>query len=163
MACAVKTLKSIKAPSSDGLLAEHLKAGGEAVLMWLVGILNATVELEIIPNVMKCGVVVPVYKGAGKDPFSVDSYGGITLSSVLTKVLEFLLLERLELIVSEKGLPHVNQSAYRKRISCADAIFATQESIVRYVKEGSQVFMCLYDVQKAFDSGGICSTAGKAL
>ena len=37
-------------------------------------------------------------------------------------------------------------------MSCDDAIFATQEVIARYVRGGSQVFMCLYDMQKAFDS-----------
>ena len=52
----------------------------------------------------------------------------------------------------EAGLPHPNQSAYRKRVSCADAIFASQEVISRYLKEGSRMYMCLYDLQKAFDS-----------
>ena len=37
-------------------------------------------------------------------------------------------------------------------MSCDDAIFATQEVIAQYVRAESQVFMCLYDVQKAFDS-----------
>ena len=50
------------------------------------------------------------------------------------------------------GLPHVNQSAYRRGVSCADAIFATQEMIARYLGGGSRVYMCLYDLQKAFDS-----------
>ena len=45
--------------------------------------------------------------------------------------------------------PHPNQSAYRKRVSCADAIFVTQEVIARYMKGGSRVFMCWYE---AFDS-----------
>ena len=51
----------------------------------------------------------------------------------------------------EAGLPHVNQSAYRKAVSCADAIFGTQEIIVRYLRGGSCVYMCLYDLQKEFD------------
>ena len=52
----------------------------------------------------------------------------------------------------EAGIPHVNQSAYMNGISCSDAIFATQEVIARYVREGGRVHMCLYDLQKAFDS-----------
>ena len=31
---------------------------------------------------LKSGVVVPVYKGGGKDPKSVHSYRGVTLTSV---------------------------------------------------------------------------------
>ena len=44
---AVSRLKKKKAPGPDGLLAEHLRAGGEAVVIWLRNILNVTVELEI--------------------------------------------------------------------------------------------------------------------
>ena len=81
-----------------------------------------------------------------------DSYRGITLTSMVSKVLEFLMLERLESVFVAAGLPHINQSAYRRAVSCADATFATQEVIARYLREGSRVYMCLYDLQKAFDS-----------
>ena len=63
----------------------------------------------------------------GKDPPKVDSYRVVNLTSMVAKVLEFLILERLQSVFLEAGLPHVNQSAYRKAVSCADAIFATQE------------------------------------
>ena len=62
------------------------------------------------------------------------------------------LLDRLQLVFLEAGLSHVNQSAYWKRVSCADAIFATQEVIARCLQGGDNVFMCLYDLQKVFDS-----------
>ena len=55
------------------------------------------------------------------------------------------------MVFMECNVPHVNQSAYMKKLSCADAIFATQEVIARYLKGGSRVYMCLYDLQKAFD------------
>ena len=49
---AVRKLKKRKDPGPDGLLAEHLKAGGEAVNIWLRNILNAVVELEVISEVL---------------------------------------------------------------------------------------------------------------
>ena len=136
VARAVHKLKKKKAPGPDGLLAEHLKAGGDAVIIWLRNISNAVVELEVIPDVMKRGVVVPVYKGGGKDSLKIDSYRGITLTSMVAKVLEFLLLEHLHCVFLEAGLPHINQTAYRRAVSCADAIFVTQELIAKYMKGG---------------------------
>ena len=133
-------------------MAEHMKGSGDAVVIWLLRILNAVVELEVVPDLLKEGFIVPVYKGGSKDPLRVDSYRGVTLTSVVAKVLEFLFLERLRLVFMEAGLPHVNQSAYRKVVSCADAIFATQEIVARYLRGGSHVYICLYDLQKAFDS-----------
>ena len=41
---------------------------------------------------------------------------------------------------------------YQENVSCADAIFATLEIINRYLQEDCNVFMCLYDLQKVFDS-----------
>ena len=52
----------------------------------------------------------------------------------------------------EAGLPHVNQSAYRKAVSCSDAVFAKQGIIARYLRGRGPVHMCLYDLQKDFDS-----------
>ena len=49
------------------------------IVIWLKNILNATVELESVPTVLKRGVIVPVYKEGGKDPMKVDSYRVITL------------------------------------------------------------------------------------
>ena len=132
MGFAIRKLKRRKAPGSDKLMAEHLIEGGDVVTTWLTGILNAVIDLESVPDSLKRGVVVPVYKGSGKDPLQVESYRGVTLSSVVTKVLEFLVLERLQMVFLEASIPHPNQSAYRKRVSCADSIFATQEVSGKY-------------------------------
>ena len=131
---AVKKLKKRKVPGHDNLLAEHLIEGGPCVITWLTGIMNAIIDHEYIPESFKCDLVVPIYKGAGKDPLATNSYRGITLSPVFSKVLEFLILERLGLVFMEANIPHVNQSAYRKKVSCEDAIFATHEVIARYLK-----------------------------
>ena len=108
---AVSRLKLRKAAGPDGLMAEHLRNGGDTLVIWLMNILNSVVELEAIPGFLKMGNLVPVYKGGGKDPFLVNSYRGITVTSTIAKVLEFLILGRLEAVFSEAGIPHVNQTA----------------------------------------------------
>ena len=107
--------------------------------MWLMNILNVVVELEVVLEVLKRGVVVPVYKSGGRNSLKLDSYRGVTLTSMVGKVLEFLLLKECGWVFFEENLPHVNQTAYQKSVSCADAIFATQEVIARYVRGGSKV------------------------
>ena len=122
------------------------------VTLLLYKIFNAIIEFGMIPSVLKIGVTIPVYKGGGKDPLDVQSYRGISLNSVIFKILERLILDRLEPVYSGGGIPHPNQSAYRKEISCGDAIFATLETLIRFLQEKCSVYMCLYDLQKAFDS-----------
>ena len=145
-------MKGNKSTGPDNVMAEHVKYGGILIITWLTEILNATVDAEQIPSCLKRGITVPVYKGGGKDPLNVNSYRGITINSVISKVLETLILNRLEPLFMDAGVPHPNQSAYRKSVSCADAIFATQEVLNRYLLEGGKVYMCLYDLEKALDS-----------
>ena len=71
------------------------------MILWLTGILNSIIDLEVVPDVLKCGITVPVYKGSRKDPLKAGSYRGVTLSSVIAKVLEILVLDRLQILFLE--------------------------------------------------------------
>ena len=55
-------------------------------------------------------------------------------------------------VLDEIGFPDINQTAYQKGISCADAIFSTQEVLLNYIRQGESPFLCFYDIEKAFDS-----------
>ena len=149
---AVHKLKKKKARGPDGLLAEHLKAGGDAVIIWLRNILNAVVELEVIPDVMKRGVVVPVYKGGGKDPIKIDSYRGITWTSIWWPRYWSSCCRSLEVHVPG-GWPstHKSDSVQESCILCRCDLCDTRVDC-KHLKGGSCVFMCLCDMQKAFDS-----------
>ena len=137
--CAVKKLKPEKACSPEGISAEHLKWGVDSLYLWLLGIVNTILEMEEIPSAFKLGSICPVYKGGGKDPLLANNYRGITMNSIFSKILETLILSRLESTLTENGFPHLNQTAFRKYTRCTDAIFATQELIATYISEGSTV------------------------
>ena len=118
----LRKLKPGKSAGYDMLQAEHLKYGGPVLHEWIWQICNSIIDLEHVPDSLKMGIVIPVYKGGGKDPLDTNSYRGITLTSVIAKVLESLVLARLRDHLTERGIPHPNQTAYRKRVSCAEAI-----------------------------------------
>ena len=92
---AIRHLKRNHAGGPDALSPEHLKYSGPIFRHWLCQIYNHICHLERIPQCFKHGIVIPSYKGKGRDPLLKKSYGGITLSSVLAKVLEVVLMERI--------------------------------------------------------------------
>ena len=100
---AVNKLKIKKSAGPDNLTAEHLKYGGNSIIVWLTEILNAIVDMEQIPACLKLGITIPIYKGRGKDPLNTNSYRGITINSAISKVLETLILDRLEPLFMEAG------------------------------------------------------------
>ena len=110
------------------------------------------IESKEVPAAFKMGVVSPVYKGHGKDPLDTNSYHGVTLTSVLAKTLERLVLLRLRPTLAERGVPHRNQTGFVRNNSCADAIFSTFEAVTKFAREGDNRYLCFFDLQKAFDS-----------
>ena len=90
--------------------------------------------LEEVPDCLKEGLVIPVYKKQGKDHLLPSSYLGITLLSVVSKLLEIILVQQLSPLLEEQGFPDQLQTAYQKGISCMDAIFATQETLLHHLK-----------------------------
>ena len=60
-----------------------------------------------------------------------------------SKLLETLILSRMEGILAEAGFPHLNQSAFHRHVGCVDAIFASQELIARYISDGSTVHVSI--------------------
>ena len=98
------------------------------------------------------GTIIPCYKKHGKDPLLTDSYRGITVSPVLSKVLESIILRRLQDIMPLLNIPDILQTAYQKGLSCIDATFATQEALLIHLREGGHPYLCLFDLEKAFDS-----------
>ena len=148
----LKRLKSGKSAGHDMLQSEHLKYGGTALQIWIQQICNAIIDSESVPDCLKVGIVIPIYKGGGKDPLDTNSYRGITLTPVLAKVLESLMLGRLRCHLNERGIPHPNQTAYREKMSCAEAIFSTLEVVSQFSQQNEKMYMCFYDLQKAFDS-----------
>ena len=89
-------------------------------------------EPEHVPNFLKTGIIIPLYKGGSKDP--LDANRGITLTSVLAKVFESLLLALLQNHLAERGIPHPNQTAYHpvKASLGTKAIFFTLEVLSQY-------------------------------
>ena len=76
-------MKSNRSGGSDGLSPEHLKHTGPIFKSWLC-------------QLFKKGIIIPVHKEKGRDPLTPKSYrANLTLTSVVAKTLEFVLLERL--------------------------------------------------------------------
>ena len=117
------------------------KKGGPALAVWLKRILNAIIHLEQIPQSFKLGMIVPVHKGKRRDPLLCNNYRGITLTSVLSKCFEVIILEQLESLFVEQGFPHPSQTAYRRGLSCTDAIFSTQEAILKHIRDGDTPYL----------------------
>jgi len=78
---------------------------------------------------------------------SVDDYRGITISPLLSKILEKCVLDKF----GEYFKSSVNQFGFKKNIGCQHAIYVLRSTVDYFVNKHSTVNICSLDVAKAFD------------
>jgi len=74
-------------------------------------------------------------------------YRGITLSPVLSKLFEPVLLNLFEAHFTSDELPF----GFKKKSSCSHALFAFNESIRYFTNSQTKVYAAFLDASKAFD------------
>lgn len=81
-------------PGQDGISYELLKHLEEGALEEMLALYNYVWEAGMLPTKWKHALVVPILK-PGKDPSSPSSYRPIALTSVMCKVIERMVTNRL--------------------------------------------------------------------
>ena len=92
-------------------------------------------------------IIIPLIKDKSGNCNNVNNYRGITLSSIISKLFELCLAN----LYGDKLNTSYLQFGFKKKLGCANAIYALRSVVDYYVKYNSTVNACLLDVSKAFD------------
>ena len=147
----ISKLHSGKVPGHDGVTKENLVAAGPVLTEVLVTIFNMIIQYEYVPVNFRRGIQIPLYKGKNAPPLDTNSYRGITLLSILNKLFEVLIWQRMEGWWNETQVISELQGACRKGVSCIHTAMLLQETIATELESHNKVFVAYYDVAKAFD------------
>ena len=146
----VSSLPPQKASGPDHVSNEHLLHAPASVFTALAALFNGILRLHHVPSSFTSSLIIPLFKGGGKDPTLPNSYRGISLSSNLSKLFEKLLLDSLQNIL----LPSIHplQGGFRQSYSTFHTSFILHEAISECKHRHSTPYLALLDVQKAFDT-----------
>ena len=92
---AISLLKNGKAPGLDNIHHEMMKCFGPTTRLWLLDMLNDCLKQQQIPNLWRKAKLAALLK-PGKDPESPKCYRPIALLCSLYKLLERMILTRLQ-------------------------------------------------------------------
>ena len=145
----VRSLPLRKAPGPDHITNEHLKFGSSKLSSILTVLFNAILTSGHVPLSFRHGLIIPIPKGHNKDMTNPSNYRGITLSSVLSKVFEKIILLRL---VDQASQLNPLQGGFRSGHSCLHTAFILQEAIFSLREQRKKAFVAFIDVKKAFDT-----------
>jgi len=124
---AVKSLKKGKAAGFDNLTVEHILHAHPVALSCIKLLFNLMFRCGYVPDAFGKGILIPLLKSPELDHSKSSNYRGLTISPVISKLFEIVLLNMLKtkLVTSEL------QFGFKKNVGCCDALF-TLHSVISY-------------------------------
>ena len=145
-----KFAKRNKACGIDEFFYESIIHGGLIIASLAAKLFTLMLKTSYTPDIMKKGSIITLHKGGSKSKLDPNNYRAITLSSVLLKLYERVLLTRIER--SGQVKIHALQGGFQKNSNCLMTSFLVREGS-RYAREhNSKLYIAFLDVRKAFDT-----------
>ena len=145
---AIKKLKNNKAAGPDGIPGEAVKNSIGSATDILHELFKKIWETESFPQDWKEGHIVKLPKKGNLQ--ECNNYRGITLLSIVGKVFNRVILERLKEGLDTKLRDE--QAGFRKGKSCADQIGVLRIIVEQSLEWKSPLYINFIDFEKAFDS-----------
>jgi len=146
---ALVSLKVDKSPGPDELCPRLLWEAREEIAGALTQIFNSILASGEVPEDWKTADVVPLFKKDNRD--KPGNYRPVSLMSVVEKLLEKILKERIYLLSKRQCLIRDSQHGFVIGRSCLTNMTDFFEHVINYVDEGSAVGVVYMDFSKAFD------------
>ena len=117
---------------------EHICYAGPPLWEALFCLYRGFFESGSVCQILKTGIMLPLFKGKGTKANNKDNYRGITLFPTISKIYEMIIVNRLEQFASQKGYFSQMQFAFQDGVGCVDTSFTTLEQLVTCLKGGVQ-------------------------
>ncbi|GFV84943.1 probable RNA-directed DNA polymerase from transposon X-element [Trichonephila clavipes] len=124
----IKTLKNNKAPGSDLITNKMIKSFPLKIILILTYLINNILILRHFPNNWKNAVVFPIKK-PNKNAHNPENYRPISLLSILSKITEYVILNRLKTFTNENNFINPNQYGFTRNLSTYHPLLGLTEKI----------------------------------
>ena len=143
----VRRLKLGKSDGEEGLSSDHIINGPILLYVLLTMVFNSMLIHGLSPESMLVGTMIPIPKDRRQLRCTSDNFRAITLSSIVGKLLDLIILSK------EQGalLTSQLQFGFKENMSTTQCTYVMQETISYYNANGSNVYAIMLDASKAFD------------
>lgn len=145
---AAASLNRGKAPDAYGVTAEHIYYGGREVKNCVKTLINTILFNKQVPSAMKLGILNPIFKNKGNSNKS-QNYRGITITPVLTRLLETILKFRIKSTLADHQNPL--QRGFTENSSPMNCALLVEEFYRNNVDLNKPTYIAFMDVKSAFD------------
>ena len=141
-------IKSNKADATEDFNSDCLKNGPD-YLFKVIGMLFRGLAVHgFMPSILLFCAIIPLVKDPSGALDSSSNYRGIAISSLFLKIWDWIVI----LLHGEALSSDELQFGFKKSSSTSLCTWSVVETINYYKRGGSEVFSCLLDCKKAFDT-----------
>ena len=145
----IDKFKICKSPGPDKIYPRILKEVKEAICKPLCAIFNLSLRTGKVVSEWKLANVTPLFKKGDKS--NPGNYRPISLTSVVCKLMESILRDKIVEFLEENNIIRDSQHGFRNRRSCLTNLLDFLHDIYEMYEEGRAVDIIYLDFQKAFD------------
>ncbi|CAM4404676.1 unnamed protein product [Lepidochelys olivacea] len=146
----LEQLNGTKSGGPDNLHPRILKELAHEIASPLARIFNESVNSGVVPYDWRIANIVPIFKKEKKsDP---GNYSPVSLTSVVCKVLEKILKEKVVKDIEVNGKWDKIQNSFTKGRSCQTNLISFFEKVTDFLDKGNAVDLIYLDFSKAFDA-----------
>ena len=102
---AIKKLELNKSSGDDNIQAEHIKYANEKLVLLISICFTACFVHGFLPSSLLTVVLVPIVKNKAGNINSIDNYRPVALSNIFSKILEMIILGRIDHFFNNKRKP----------------------------------------------------------
>ena len=144
---AIGSLRDNKATGMDSISGEHLKHSSQRVVFLLSLCFSSLFVHGYMPHDMISVLLIPIVKDKNVSLSSKSNYRPIALASVISKVVETIILNRTITYLHTES----NQFGFKPKMGTDMPIYLLKEIVEKYTLLKGNIFMCFLDASKAFD------------
>ena len=142
---ALGAMKRGKCADESGISAEHLHYAPLNLLTRLTSLFNSMLKHAYVPKQFRLGFIVPIIKDQQGNHADISNYRGITISPIISKLLEHILKIVFFAFLTTSHL----QFGFKRNSSTAHGLHCMNQTVNYYVNNGIRVFFCFLDARKA--------------
>lgn len=133
----------------DGISSGLLKTVASTLSRPWSFLVNSSIIECKLSSILKSAIVKPLYKKGSR--LDKNNYRPIYILSTFSKILEKLLLNRLNSFLIDSKVLFEKQFGFRKHTSTVDAMYSFLSSVSKALVEHDSVLGMFLDLSKAFD------------
>ena len=118
----------------------------------ITDIINISMETSTFPQNFKEAHLTPLLKKTSLPKNELKNYRPVSNLSLISKILEKIVANRLQAHIKNNHLSNPLQSAYRKHHSTESALLKVQNDIIISMDKGEVTALTLLDLSTAFDT-----------